>query len=125
MDRRLPALLAATALAVTFLSGGCGRGGKGKTVEIAFVTKALDSEWWQRVKAGAEEAARSHPGVRLAVLAPEHLVRASEIEERYQLHFWDAMIVAAATTLGASTILSEDLQDGQTIEGIVIRNPLL
>jgi predicted nucleic acid-binding protein len=61
----------------------------------------------------------------LAVLAPEHLVRASEIEERYQLHFWDALIVAAATILGASTILSEDLQDGQTIEGIVIRNPLL
>ena len=27
-------------------------------VEIALVTKALDSEWWQRVKSGAEEAAR-------------------------------------------------------------------
>ena len=36
----------------------CGRGDRGKTIEIALVTKALDSEWWQRVKAGAEEAAR-------------------------------------------------------------------
>jgi predicted nucleic acid-binding protein len=61
----------------------------------------------------------------LAILAPEHLVKASELEERYQLHFWDALIVAAAQILGAGTILSEDLQDGQTIEGIVIRNPLL
>ncbi len=60
----------------------------------------------------------------LAVLAPEHLVRASEVEERYQLHFWDALIVVAAALLGAGTILSEDLADGQTIEGIVIHNPL-
>jgi len=38
------------------------------------VAKALDSEWWQRVKAGAEDAAKEHPGVRLAVLAPEREV---------------------------------------------------
>jgi len=38
------------------------------------VTKALDSEWWQRVKAGAEDAAKAHPGVKLAVLAPEREV---------------------------------------------------
>lgn len=38
------------------------------------VTKALDSEWWQRVRAGAEDAAKANPGVRLAVLAPEREV---------------------------------------------------
>jgi ribose transport system substrate-binding protein len=56
------------------LSGSCGRGSTGKTIDITVVTKALDSEWWQRVKAGAEEAARDNPGVRLAVLAPEREV---------------------------------------------------
>lgn len=61
----------------------------------------------------------------LAVLAPEHLVEASEVEERYRLHFWDALIVAAAHLLGARMILSEDLQNGQTIEGILVHNPLL
>ena len=49
----------------------CGRTERAKTIDIAVVTKALDSEWWQRVKSGAEEAARAVPGVRLAVLAPE------------------------------------------------------
>jgi ribose transport system substrate-binding protein len=49
----------------------CGRSDRAKTIDIALVCKALDSEWWQRVKSGAEEAARAVPGVRLAVLAPE------------------------------------------------------
>jgi predicted nucleic acid-binding protein len=62
---------------------------------------------------------------RLALLAPEHLLEASRLEERYRLQFWDALIVAAARQLGARTILSEDLQHGQEIEGILIRNPLL
>jgi len=38
---------------------------------MVLVTKALDSEFWQRLKAGAEQAARGDPQVRLAVLAPE------------------------------------------------------
>ena len=62
--------LVAIALSATLLVS-CERGGKPKTVDITLVTKALDSEWWQRVKAGAENAAKAHPGVRLAVLAPE------------------------------------------------------
>jgi ribose transport system substrate-binding protein len=51
----------------------CGRTQTHK-LEIALVAKALDSEWWQRVKSGAEEAARADPDVRLAVLAPEREV---------------------------------------------------
>jgi ribose transport system substrate-binding protein len=35
------------------------------------VTKALDSEFWQTLKNGAEEAARQHPDIELSVLAPE------------------------------------------------------
>jgi ribose transport system substrate-binding protein len=38
---------------------------------IVIVTKALDSEFWQTLKSGAEEAARQHPDIELAVLAPE------------------------------------------------------
>ncbi len=56
--------------AALLLAGGCSRSGK-KKLEIVMVVKALDSEWWQRVKAGAEEAARADPEVSLAVLAPE------------------------------------------------------
>jgi ribose transport system substrate-binding protein len=66
-------LLSAT-LSVALLCGSCARRSQTKTVDIALVTKALDSEWWQRVKAGAEDAAKANPDVRLAVLAPEREV---------------------------------------------------
>jgi predicted nucleic acid-binding protein len=50
---------------------------------------------------------------------------ASEIEERYKLSFWDALIVSSASRAGATRILSEDLNHGQIIEGIRIENPFL
>ena len=40
-----------------------------------------------------------------------------------QLSFWDALIVASAASAGCSTLLSEDLSDGQVIMGVTIRNP--
>src|SRR5215813_10996018 len=58
-------------VAACLLPLSCGRSERDKTIEITLIAKALDSEWWQRVKSGAEEAARAVPGVKLAVLAPE------------------------------------------------------
>jgi len=52
-------------------------------------------------------------------------IQASEIEEKNGISFWDALIVAAALRLKAKRILTEDLNHGQVIEGIVIENPLL
>lgn len=48
---------------------------------------------------------------------------ASEIQERAHLSFWDAMIVAAASEGGAAVLYSEDLNDGQVIEGVRVENP--
>ncbi len=53
------------------------------------------------------------------------LLHASEIEENYRLSFWDALIVAAAYSKNAAVILTEDLNHGQSIEGIRIQNPFL
>lgn len=61
----------------------------------------------------------------LAVADPGAILRASEIEERYRLSFWDSLIVAAAVELGADRLLSEDFQHGQKIEGIRVVNPFL
>jgi len=55
---------------------------------------------------------------------PETTIRASEIEEKSSLSFWDALIVAAALRLQAQKIITEDLNHGQIIEGIFIENPL-
>ena len=47
-----------------------------------------------------------------------------EVVERYGLSVYDAMIVAAALLAGCRTLLSEDMQNGQTIDGTLeIRNP--
>lgn len=47
-----------------------------------------------------------------------------KVVERYGLSVYDAMIVAAALLAGCKTLLSEDMQNGQTIEGrLEIRNP--
>jgi predicted nucleic acid-binding protein len=48
---------------------------------------------------------------------------ASEFEERYNLSFWDALIVAAACNAKVEKILTEDLNHGQRIEGVFIENP--
>jgi predicted nucleic acid-binding protein len=53
------------------------------------------------------------------------VLAASEIEERHMLSFWDALIVASARNAEAEKILTEDLNHGQRIEGILIENPFV
>ena len=45
------------------------------------------------------------------------------LQARWQLGFYDALIVAAALEAGCKRLLSEDLQHGQRIEGLRIENP--
>jgi predicted nucleic acid-binding protein len=46
------------------------------------------------------------------------------IAQRYGFAFYDSLIVASALEAGCSSLLSEDLHDGQVIEGrLTIRNP--
>lgn len=66
---------------------------------------------------------RSYCAWPVQILEPQMILRASEIEQRYQLSFWDALIVTAALAGHAVKILSEDLQSGNTIEGVLIENP--
>ena len=42
---------------------------------------------------------------------------------RYQLQFFDAVIIAVARRAGATMLLSEDMHDGLTIDGLTILNP--
>lgn len=45
------------------------------------------------------------------------------IQSRYRHSFYDALIIAAALEAGCTRLLSEDMQHGQRIEGLVIENP--
>ena len=42
---------------------------------------------------------------------------------RWQVSFWDAMVVVAASRADAAVLWSEDLSDGQTYDGLTARNP--
>ena len=53
------------------------------------------------------------------------ILQATEIQEAHRLSFWDALIVSAAFAGNAATIVTEDLNHGQHIEGIYIRNPFV
>ncbi len=48
---------------------------------------------------------------------------AFRIEDEAKIGFWDALIVASAVKAGATRLLSEDLNPGQTIAGVLIENP--
>jgi predicted nucleic acid-binding protein len=47
------------------------------------------------------------------------------IQDRYQLSYWDAMIVAAAKVASCRFLLTEDLQPGQKLDGVEVLNPFL
>lgn len=47
---------------------------------------------------------------------------AFRIEDRHQLAWWDALIVAAARSAGCRYLLTEDLQHGQSLEGLQVVN---
>jgi predicted nucleic acid-binding protein len=49
--------------------------------------------------------------------------RGWKIQDRYQLSFWDAMIVAAARSASCQYLLTEDLQAEQDLDGVRVLNP--
>ena len=52
------------------------------------------------------------------------IVRASlERKARYGLSYWDCAIVEAARAIGCDVVLSEDMSDGQDLDGVRVVNP--
>jgi predicted nucleic acid-binding protein len=48
---------------------------------------------------------------------------AVDVQQRFQLSYWDAAIRAAAKQMGCRTVFSEDLNDGQDYDGMTVVNP--
>ena len=55
----------------------------------------------------------------------ESILEAIDLETRYQISFWDALVVHAAHISGAEVLYSEDLSDGQTYGSVRVVNPFL
>ncbi len=60
----------------------------------------------------------------VVVNAGDSILEALDLEARYQISFWDALVVQAAQASGAATLYSEDLSDGQTYGFVKVINPL-
>ncbi len=73
-------------------------------------TQAL--EWIEQFTAFPCQAI-DHQLVRIAI----------EQSERFAISYWDAAILAAAEALGADTVYSEDLNDGQRYGRVRVLNP--
>ena len=53
----------------------------------------------------------------------DSILEALDLEERYQISFWDALVVHAAQSAGTTVLYSEDLSDGQRYGPIRVINP--
>jgi predicted nucleic acid-binding protein len=56
---------------------------------------------------------------------PTEILAAFRIEDESRIGFWDALIISSAAKSGATRILSEDLNAGQRIAGILVVNPFV
>ena len=57
------------------------------------------------------------------VLSPKTHELGLDIAERYGYRIYDALIVSAALEASCKILYSEDMQNGQSIEGLTISNP--
>jgi len=53
------------------------------------------------------------------------VLQALDLEQRYTISFWDALIVQAANGAGVRLLYSEDLNHGQTYGMVEVCNPFL
>src|SRR5882672_4420256 len=56
---------------------------------------------------------------------PAEILAAFRIEDESRIGFWDALIVSSAAKSGATRILSENLNAGRRIAGILVVNPFV
>jgi predicted nucleic acid-binding protein len=59
----------------------------------------------------------------VVVNSPESVLDALDRQERYQISFWDALLIEAAHVSGADILYSEDLSDGQRYGALRVVNP--
>jgi predicted nucleic acid-binding protein len=59
----------------------------------------------------------------IVVNSGDSILEALELETRYQISFWDALVIHAAQSAGTQVLYSEDLSDGQLYGAVRVINP--
>lgn len=71
----------------------------------------------------AEVVARWQAAVPIQPASDDDLRNAMRGVQEHGLSFWDALLWASVRRAGVELLISEDFQDGRTIEGVRILNP--
>ena len=100
--------------------------------DLALSTQVLQEFYWQATHARRADRL-SHEDARRHILDLRRLKTvpvtldvvdlALELTQRYQIAYWDAAILAAASLSECDTLLTEDLGDGQTYGDVRVVNP--
>ena len=85
------------------------------TVTRKLATRVTPDDAWEEVRTFL--AWRPHP------VDEALLERTREVERRWRLSWWDAMVVAAAQLQDCAILLTEDLHDGGVYGGVTVRSP--
>jgi predicted nucleic acid-binding protein len=87
---------------------------------VAVCRRKLSMDWQEIGEASAAIRVLCGDPIPITVKTHDSAVR---IAQRYGFHIYDALIVAAALETGCATLFSEDMQDGQKISQLTVRNP--
>jgi predicted nucleic acid-binding protein len=90
--------------------------------EFASVARGKFKVPWESVVVALESAKERCTVVPVALETHE---RAMEIAQDHKIHIYDACIVAAAELAGCDVLYTEDMNHGQRIGAVEIRNPFV
>ena len=87
---------------------------------VAVATRKLAMPWEEVLEALSAIRKLCPSPVPITVETHDAALR---IAGRYRYRIYDSLVIAAALEARCSTLFSEDMRDGQSIQGITIRNP--
>jgi predicted nucleic acid-binding protein len=86
---------------------------------LRFVQRRMPTAFAEAVRqASIYQAAFLTPPTTTAIIN-----KASELALAHGMQLWDCVVCAASAQTGAKVLLTEDMQDGRTIEGLRLMNP--
>jgi predicted nucleic acid-binding protein len=110
-----------TEIAETLLAGGGVIGVQILNEFVAVAARKLGMHWEEILEAlSALRELCPSPPVPVTVKTHDTALR---IAGRYGYHIYDSLVIAAALEARCKTLFSEDMNNGQTIDGLTIRNP--
>jgi len=110
-----------TTIAEMLLAGGGVIGVQILNEFVAVAARKLGMPWEEILEAlSALRELCPSPPIPVTVKTHDAALR---IAGRFGYHIYDSLVIAAALEARCDTLFSEDMNDGQTIDGLTIRNP--